>query len=113
MTLKSLFIQEELRPYLFDGRYGIEREAQRARLDGSFAGTDHPEALGNRSFHPYIQTDFAENQLELITPVAESSEELFRYLAAIHDVAYRSMAPEEMLWPLVCRLRCRKKKRIS
>ena len=100
MTLKSLFIQEELRPYLFDGRYGIEREAQRARLDGSFAGTDHPEALGNRSFHPYIQTDFAENQLELITPVAESSEELFRYLAAIHDVAYRSMAPEEMLWPL-------------
>ena len=36
----------------------------------------------------------------MITPVAESSEELFRYLAAIHDVAYRSMAPEEMLWPL-------------
>ena len=100
MTLRSIFIQEELRPYLFNGRYGIEREAQRARLDGSFAGTDHPETLGNRSFHPYIQTDFAENQLELITPVAESSEELFRYLAAIHDVAYRSLAPEEMLWPL-------------
>jgi glutamate--cysteine ligase len=100
MTLKSLFKQEDLRPYLFHGRYGVEREAQRVRLDGTFAGTDHPKSLGNRSYHPYIQTDFAENQLELITPVAENSEELFRYLAAIHDVAYRSMSQDEMLWPL-------------
>lgn len=100
MHIKTIIKQKELFPYLLKGRYGIEREAQRVTLAGDFAGTDHPAILGNRSFHPYIQTDFAENQLELITPVADSVDELFRYLGAIHDVAYRSMAPEEMLWPL-------------
>ncbi|OTN75259.1 glutamate-cysteine ligase/gamma-glutamylcysteine synthetase [Enterococcus sp. 8G7_MSG3316] len=100
MKIKTMLKQKALFPYLLKGRYGIEREAQRVTLSGDFAGTDHPASLGNRSFHPYIQTDFAENQLELITPVADSVDELFRYLSAIHDVAYRSMAPEEMLWPL-------------
>ena len=100
MKIKTLLSHKELFPYLLKGRYGIEREAQRVRLDGTFAGTNHPEKLGNRRFHPYIQTDFAENQLELITPVADSVDELFRFLGAIHDVAYRSMAAEEMLWPL-------------
>ena len=38
--------------------------------------------------------------MELITPVTETLEELFNYLAAIHDVAYRSMGENEMLWPL-------------
>ncbi len=83
------------------------------RLDGTFAGTNHPEKLGNRRFHPYIQTDFAENQLELITPVADSVDELFRFLGAIHDVAYRSMAAEEMLWPWACHQLYQKKKKTS
>ncbi|WP_461203389.1 bifunctional glutamate--cysteine ligase GshA/glutathione synthetase GshB [Enterococcus sp. N342-3-1-2] len=100
MMIKNILKQKALFPYLLKGRYGIEREAQRVTLAGDFSGTDHPAVLGNRSFHPYIQTDFAENQLELITPVADTVDELFRYLGAIHDVAYRSMAPEEMLWPL-------------
>lgn len=100
MMIKNILKQKALFPYLLKGRYGIEREAQRVMLAGDFSGTDHPAVLGNRSFHPYIQTDFAENQLELITPVADTVDELFRYLGAIHDVAYRSMAPEEMLWPL-------------
>ena len=100
MKIKTLLSHKELFPYLLKGRYGIEREAQRVRLDGTFAGTDHPKTLGNRRFHPYIQTDFSENQLELITPVADSVDELFRFLGAIHDVAYRSMSAEEMLWPL-------------
>ncbi|KPG70672.1 bifunctional glutamate--cysteine ligase GshA/glutathione synthetase GshB [Enterococcus sp. RIT-PI-f] len=100
MMIKNILKQKALSPYLLKGRYGIEREAQRVTLAGDFSGTDHPVVLGNRSFHPYIQTDFAENQLELITPVADTVDELFRYLGAIHDVAYRSMAPEEMLWPL-------------
>lgn len=38
--------------------------------------------------------------MELITPVTETLGDLFNYLAAIHDVAYRSMGNNEMLWPL-------------
>ena len=56
--------------------------------------------LGSRSFHPYIQTDYSEPQLELITPVAQSTTEARRFLGAITDVAIRSMDKSEYLWPL-------------
>ena len=48
--------------------FGLEKESQRVYQDGSVVTTPHPECFGNRSYHPYIQTDFAESQLELITP---------------------------------------------
>ncbi|KAF1300890.1 bifunctional glutamate--cysteine ligase GshA/glutathione synthetase GshB [Enterococcus sp. JM9B] len=98
MNYQQLLKNEFVQPYLLQARFGVEKESQRIDLEGNLATTDHPQILGNRSYHPYIQTDFAETQMELITPVATSSSELMRWLAAIHDVAYRSMS--EMLWPL-------------
>lgn len=100
MNFKILLSKKELQPYLLKARYGIEREGQRVTLAGDLVKTDHPETLGNRQHHPYIQTDFAETQLELITPVADTIPELFAFLSGIHDVAYRSMNPDEMIWPL-------------
>ncbi|MBM7708575.1 bifunctional glutamate--cysteine ligase GshA/glutathione synthetase GshB [Enterococcus lemanii] len=100
MEFKTLLAKQELQPYLLKARYGIEREGQRVTLTGELVDTPHPARLGNRQYHPYIQTDFAETQMELITPVAESIPELFQYLTGIHDVAYRSMDENEMLWPL-------------
>lgn len=100
MNFKTLLENKELQPYLLKARYGIEREGQRVTLAGDLVVTLHPTTLGNRKYHPYIQTDFAETQLELITPVAESIPELFDFLTAIHDVAYRSIDKGEMLWPL-------------
>ncbi|MHC5218121.1 bifunctional glutamate--cysteine ligase GshA/glutathione synthetase GshB [Enterococcus sp. LJL128] len=100
MKLKELLIKDTVRPYAMAARFGIEKESQRVTLDGQLAQTDHPEVLGNRSYHPYIQTDFSETQMELITPVADSVTGVLRYLAAVHDVALRSMSHQEMLWPL-------------
>lgn len=100
MNLKSEMVKSELRPYLLQARFGLEKESQRVNTSGELAATDHPAQLGNRSFHPYIQTDFSETQMELITPVADSIPDVLRYLAAIHDVALRSLSPEERLWPL-------------
>ena len=37
--------------------------------NGKLAQTSHPKAFGSRNFHPTIQTDFSEQQLELITPI--------------------------------------------
>jgi glutamate--cysteine ligase len=100
MKFKELLQQKNVRPYITAARFGLEKESQRTTFDGALAKTDHPEVLGNRSYHPYIQTDFSETQMELITPVANSINEMLRYLAAIHDVALRSMDKTEMLWPL-------------
>ncbi|MCH3669037.1 bifunctional glutamate--cysteine ligase GshA/glutathione synthetase GshB, partial [Enterococcus faecium] len=80
--------------------FGIEREGQRVDLAGNLAKTDHPAIFGDRSYHPYIQTDFSETQTEMITPVTDSIPELFQYLAAVYDVTARSIPKEEMIWPL-------------
>ncbi|HEP1843560.1 TPA: bifunctional glutamate--cysteine ligase GshA/glutathione synthetase GshB [Streptococcus suis] len=85
---------------ILQATFGLERESLRINADNSVAQTPHPEALGSRSFHPYIQTDYSEPQLELITPVAHSTKEARRFLGAITDVAVRSMEKTEYLWPL-------------
>ncbi|KMY53254.1 bifunctional glutamate--cysteine ligase/glutathione synthetase [Bacillus sp. FJAT-27231] len=100
MDIKKMLVNDRVKPYLLKARYGIEKEGQRVDLSGNLAKTDHPKSISIRDEHPYIQRDFSETQMELITPVTETLEELFNYLAAIHDVAYRSMGDNEMLWPL-------------
>lgn len=100
MNFKQLLLHPSSRPFIDQGRYGIEREGQRVDLSGNLAHTDHPAVFGNRTYHPYIQTDFSETQVEMITPVTDSVSELFQYLAAIYDVTSRSMSEEEMIWPL-------------
>ncbi|MDR0921943.1 MAG: bifunctional glutamate--cysteine ligase GshA/glutathione synthetase GshB [Lactobacillales bacterium] len=96
---KNLLLKEAL-PFLLQARFGLEKESQRVDLKGNLATTDHPKALGNRGYHPYIQTDFSETQLEFISPVADSAREVVRFLEAFHDVAQRSMNEDEMIWPL-------------
>lgn len=95
-----MLVNARVKPYLLKAHYGIEKESQRVDLSGNLAETEHPKSISIRDEHPYIQRDFSETQMELITPVTETLEALFNYLAAIHDVAYRSMGDNEMLWPL-------------
>lgn len=100
MDIKKMIVNDRVKPYLLKARYGMEKESKRVDLSGNLAKTDHPQSLSLREDHPYIQRDFSELQMEIITPVTETLEELFNCLAAIHDVAYRSMGENEMLWPL-------------
>lgn len=85
---------------ILQATFGIERESLRINANHKVAQTPHPEKLGSRSFHPYIQTDYSEPQIELITPIAHSTKEARRFLGAITDVAMRSMDKSEYLWPL-------------
>ncbi len=67
----------------FRGGIGLERESLRIRkADGRIAQTDHP--FGD---DPHFSRDFAESQLEIISPVAGSSEELFQMLSRMHTQA--------------------------
>lgn len=100
LDFKKMLVKESVKPYSLKARYGIEKESKRVDLLGNLAKTDHPKSISLRDDHPYIQRDFSELQMEIITPVTETLEELFDYLAAIHDVAYRSIGENEMLWPL-------------
>lgn len=99
-SMQTYLRQENIRSLFKKARFGLEKESQRVSLTGELAKTDHPQILGNRSFHSTVQTDFSETQMELITPAVETAQEVLDYLGAIHEVALRSMNKDEMLWPL-------------
>ena len=100
MTINQLFQKLEATSPILQANFGIERESLRVNRQVKLAHTPHPSCLGARSFHPYIQTDFCEFQMELITPVAKSTTEARRFLGAITDVAGRSISKDQLLWPL-------------
>ena len=100
MTINQLLQKLEPTSPILQANFGIERESLRVDRQGKLAHTPHPSWLGARSFHPYIQTDFCEFQMELITPVAKSTTDARRLLGAITDVTGRSISQDEVLWPL-------------
>lgn len=99
MNIKTIIKENHWEPLYLKAIIGIEKESQRIKEDGVISVKDHPASFGNRSFHPYIQTDFAESQLELVTPPAESIDEVMQWLSAIHDVVHQSIPEEEYLLP--------------
>lgn len=96
---KEIILTNKLSALFSKASFGIEKESQRITDDGTIAKTNHPAVFGNRSFHPYIQTDFAESQPELITPPMDSIEQMHEWLMAIHDVVLRSLPEAEYLLP--------------
>ncbi|MCB1107045.1 MAG: bifunctional glutamate--cysteine ligase GshA/glutathione synthetase GshB [Chlamydiia bacterium] len=79
-------------------RIGLEREALRIDSRGTIAKTPHPKAFGSSLTHPYISTDFAEQQLELNTPPQKSSIKTEKFLEnLIHFCLVKN--PKELFWP--------------
>ncbi|WP_161877722.1 bifunctional glutamate--cysteine ligase GshA/glutathione synthetase GshB [Alkalibacterium sp. MB6] len=99
MMIKTIIKEHHLELLFSKGSFGIEKEGLRTLMDGRLALTPHPSVFGNRSFHPYIQTDFSESQLELVTPPQTALNEQYQFLTALHDVANRSLSEDEFIWP--------------
>ncbi|MDG2955817.1 bifunctional glutamate--cysteine ligase GshA/glutathione synthetase GshB [Bisgaard Taxon 10/6] len=100
MNLRHIIKQNHLELLFRQGYFGLEKESQRVHRDGSVVTSEHPKAFGKRSFHPYIQTDFAESQLELITPPNKKLEDTFRWLQTIHEVVLRTLPEDEFIFPM-------------
>lgn len=100
MKIQQLVEKNQLSLLFQKGSFGLEKESLRVYQDGQLALSNHPSFFGNREFHPYIQTDFAESQLELITPPNKKLADTFRWLSAIHEVVLRSMEKDEYIFPM-------------
>lgn len=100
MKLQQIIRDKQLGLLFQQGLFGLEKESQRVYSDGSVVTTPHPTVFGNRSYHPYIQTDFAESQLELITPPNKKLSDSLRWLSSIHEVVLRSLPEDEYIFPL-------------
>ena len=99
MKLQQWIKQNQLGLLFQQGSFGLEKESQRIDENGNIVTTPHPAVFGNRAYHPYIQTDFAESQLELITPPNNKLEDSLRWLSAIHEVVLRSLPEQEYIFP--------------
>lgn len=96
--LIQLLIDKKLNNDLLRGQFGLEKENVRVDQDGKLALTPHPKAFGNKMDNPYIQTDFSESQIEMITPTFDSIDETIRFMEALQDIVSLELNGE-YLWP--------------
>ena len=94
----------ELRPFAFDGNFGLEREALRVTPQGRMAHTPHPFPAD----HSHIVRDFCENQTEINTRVWSTAEEAVAELKSLNVEILRVLGngergtgngEREYLWP--------------
>ncbi|WP_379152366.1 bifunctional glutamate--cysteine ligase GshA/glutathione synthetase GshB [Paenibacillus sp. sgz5001063] len=90
-------IDNHLTQEIFKGRFGLEKENARVDKHGNLALTPHPKAFGSKTDNPYIQTDFSESQVEMITPAFHSVEETYLFLEALQDIVTQELTGE-YLW---------------
>lgn len=80
-------------PFFYQGQFGMERETLRVDADGRLAQTPHPFDDEN------ITRDFCENQIEIITPVCSSIDEMLDAMAALDRKAREKLASQgERIW---------------
>lgn len=87
---------------LWDSTIGLEREALRIDKQANISLKDHPSEWGSRNHHPYIQTDFAEGQIELITPPSKRIDDIISWFEALHQIVETTIGSDsyqELLWP--------------
>lgn len=98
--MKNVEIEAERKAFgeqIFEGNFGLEKESLRTDERGYLAHTEHPFP-GN----PNIDRDFCENQVEIITDVCGSVEEVYAQLSKLHKTVVRKLAGlesgAEYLW---------------
>ena len=100
MIMRDIIKNNNLEELFSNVVIGLEKEGQRVLPDGQISKTDHPKVFGIRHEQPYIQTDFAESQVELITTPEKSEKDVLRVLNAIHEVFLKNIPEDEYIWPL-------------
>ncbi len=92
---------------------GVEKEFFRVNKSGYISKKSHPESLGSALTNRYITTDFAEAQVELVTPVFEDVDALYDFLYSLHVFVAQNIDKKEMLWPFSMPPRIKKESDIN
>jgi len=79
------------------GSIGLEKECLRV-LDSYISQKSHMKSLGSSLCHKFITTDFAEAQLELVTPPMSKNTELLSFLENLQHYVTNNIN-NEYLWP--------------
>lgn len=80
---------------MFSGKFGLEREGVRVDDRGEISTNLHPEAFNE--YNPYVTKDFAEAQVEMITPPCDSIDKAVNLLEDIESVVLKNI-DGDYLW---------------
>nr|WP_205842246.1 hypothetical protein [Natranaerobius trueperi] len=78
--LVNFLLQDKNTELAYLANVGLEKENIRVDKNGRLALTPHTKAFGNKLHNPYIKTDLSESQIEVITPVCNSIENVYQIL---------------------------------
>ncbi|EGT3617083.1 bifunctional glutamate--cysteine ligase GshA/glutathione synthetase GshB [Clostridium perfringens] len=99
-NLLKIIKSEKLEDYFIKANFGLEKENVRVTEDGKLALTPHPKAFGNKDRNPYIKTDFSESQLEMVTPVCNTIDDVYSFISNLNKVVSLELIKNgEYLWP--------------
>lgn len=88
-----------LRGKLFQGFFGLEVEEHRITTDGRISRYPYPAEFGSRLTHPYLQSDFTDSMLELITEPTRGGREAVLNLKMLQQVVQGDLHQDERIWP--------------
>lgn len=97
--IRESIINNKKAQLLTEGNFGLEKESQRIIESGDLSLTPHPAVFGDKCGNPRITTDFSESQIEMVTPVFNSVEEVYESLKEIQEEVEVGIG-DELLWPL-------------
>lgn len=96
MTMLPVW-EQNVRRFVRQGGFGLEKESMRITQEGHMAHTPHPFP-GDA----HIVRDFCENQTEINTPVLPTAAQAWQALSELDRRIHRrlaSLTPPELLWP--------------
>lgn len=88
------------RELLLNGSYGLEMEVNRVFYNGQLSDHPYPAAFGDRRAHPFLQSDYTEGMMELVTPVRHSLAAAHQELRILTYLLQSNLLEQEALWPL-------------
>ncbi|KRM31125.1 glutamate-cysteine ligase [Agrilactobacillus composti DSM 18527 = JCM 14202] len=99
-NLKETIKQLNLTSELLLSKMGVEVEEHRLKTDGHLSDYPYPSEFGSRNYHPTLQSDFGESQMELVTIPKNREAEVLEYLDVLQSIVQKHLRPDEVIWPL-------------
>lgn len=81
---------------LIECNYGLEKENIRVTKNGEISLKSHPKVF--KEDNPFIKRDFAESQMEMVTPICPSIDEAYNFMENLNNIASLELE-DEYLWP--------------
>ena len=85
---------------LFSLHIGLECEGVRVTPQADIAQTPHPVVFGNKLENPYITVDYAEQQVEVITPACPTEKQAYDFVRTLREIVEgEAQKSNELMWP--------------